>query len=72
MAVYAQKRGGKQYSLEDWHAISKTISMQRYDDWLNKRKEEIKPHEDAKAITVAPVNIIIVGCKYDLYEKYET
>ena len=46
--------------------------MQRYDDWLNKRKEEIKPHEDAKAITVAPVNIIIVGCKYDLYEKYET
>ncbi len=37
-----------------------------------KRKEENNLHEDAKMLTVPSVNVVIVGCKYDLYEKYET
>ena len=39
---------------------------------MMKRKEEVKGHEDVKGIAVLPVNIVIVGYKYDLYEKYET
>jgi dynein light intermediate chain 2 len=46
--------------------------MQKYDEYLAKRREENTAHEDNKAITISPLNIVIIGCKYDLYEKYET
>jgi hypothetical protein len=41
--------------------------MQRYDEYLAKRKEENAAHEDNKSITISPLNIVIIGCKYDLY-----
>lgn len=46
--------------------------MQKYTEWQFKRREENSGHEDSKSIALPPVNLVIVGCKYDLYEKYET
>lgn len=37
-----------------------------------KRRSESNAHEDLKALNFPPINIVFVGCKYDIYEKYET
>jgi hypothetical protein len=46
--------------------------IQKYAEWQFKRREENSSHEDAKSIAVPPINLLFVGCKYDLFEKYET
>ena len=46
--------------------------MQKYTEWQLRRREENSSHEDFKSIALPPVNIVLVGCKYDQFEKYET
>ena len=32
-----------------------------------KKREEISGHEDGRGVGSPPVNLVIVGCKYDLF-----
>ena len=55
-----------------WSAISTSFFIEKCSEWQIKRREENNNHEDSKSIIFPPVNLIFVGCKYDLFEKYET
>ena len=46
--------------------------MQKYNEFMETVRGEYAQNEDKDTINPMPLNTIMVGCKYDVFEKYDT
>ena len=46
--------------------------QERQQEWAKRNMDQVFAMEDFKKVQAAPCNVVLVGCKYDLFEKYET
>ena len=60
---------------EVYRAVQEKLGMEeseRQRQWAQRNMEQIFALEDFKKIQAAPCNLVLVGCKYDLFERYDT